>query len=68
MDFHYIIRETIQYYLWRCQSIIDPIDPKRSINGDYLVFRFVQGDGVQRIWETLLAYIRLIYIMYCYYY
>ena len=46
MDFCYAVRETIQYHLRRCQDIIDPIDPKRSIDGGYvLVFRFVRGDG-----------------------
>lgn len=56
MDFCYVIRDTIQYYLRRRPSIIDPIDPKRSIDGGYsLVFRFVRGDGVQRNWENIIS-------------
>ena len=62
MDFCYVVRETIQYYLRRHQSIIDPINPKHSIDGDcVLVFDLVRGDGVQRNWEN----ISLDYIIAC---
>ena len=56
MNFCYAVRETIQYYLRRRQDIVDPIDPKRSIERGYvLVFRFVRGDGVQRNWENIIS-------------
>ena len=36
--------------------IIDPINPKRSMDGGYvLVFHFVWGYGVQRNWRNIVS-------------
>ena len=56
MDFSYVVRETVRFYLRRHQSIIDPVDSWRSIDGGHmLVFRFVWGDGVQQNWEDITS-------------
>ena len=54
MDFCYIIKETVQFYLHRRLDIEDPVDDTRTIRGGYvLIFRFVRGDGVHRDWDDI---------------
>ena len=54
MDFCYIIKETVQFYLHRRLDIEDPVDDTRTVRGGY-VFRFVRGDGVRRDWDDIVS-------------
>ena len=56
MDFCYIIKETVQFYLHRRLDIEDPVDDTRTVRGGYvLIFRFVRGDGVRRDWDDIVS-------------
>ena len=56
MDFCYIIKETVQFYLHRRLDIEDPLDDTRTVRGGYvLIFRFVRGDGVRRDWDDIVS-------------
>ena len=49
MDFCYIIKETVQFYLYRHLDIENPIDFKCTVSGgDVLIFCFMRGEGVSR--------------------
>ena len=54
IDFCYIIKETVQFYLHRRLDIEDPVDDTRTVRGGY-VFRFVRGDGVRRDWDNIVS-------------
>ena len=55
-DFCYVLLDTIQFYLYRRNSIVTSFEPLRQLEGGYaLVFKFVRGDGVQRQYAEVVA-------------
>ena len=47
MDFCYVIKETVQFYLHKRHDI-DAVDDTRTVDGgSVLIFHFVRGDGVR---------------------
>ena len=56
LDFCYVIKETVRFYLHHRLDIEDPVDDTRTVSGgDVLIFRFVRGDGVQRNWDDIVS-------------
>ena len=56
MDYCYVIKETVLFYLHHRLDIEDPIDNTRTVYGDdVLIFRFVRGDGVGRNWDDIVS-------------
>ena len=48
MDFCYVVKETVQFYLHQRESIEDAVDRSRRVEGGHMLFfSFVRGSGGQ---------------------
>ena len=55
-DFCYAMLDTVQFYMYRRDSIVTNFEPLRQLEGSHvLVFKFVRGDGVQRQYPELIS-------------
>ena len=54
MDFCYVVKETVRFYLLERESIENAVDPSHRVeDGHMLVFSFVRGSGGQSKWDEI---------------